>query len=71
MQTLEVKVIGDLRFLPRPLTAEKLNKTEKTLRRWEIDGYGPLVTRFGKDVYYEEKGIEQWARSLAERRGRS
>lgn len=71
MQTLEAKVIGDTRFLPRPLAAEKLSKTEKTLRRWELDGYGPPVTRFGKDVYYDEKLMEQWARSLAERRGRS
>ncbi len=65
MQTLKTKVIGDLRFFSRPLAAEKLSKTEKTLRRWELIGYGPPVTRFGRDPYYEEKGMEQWARSLA------
>ena len=65
MQTSEIKVIGELRFFPRPLAAQKLDKTEKTLRRWELIGYGPPVSRIGRDPYYEEKGMEQWARSLA------
>ena len=36
--------------------------TEKTLIRWELDGYGPPPTRIGRNVLYFWPSVECWMR---------
>jgi predicted site-specific integrase-resolvase len=50
-------------YLPRKNFAEELGIREETLIRWEKDGRGPPVSRFGRKVFYFKPSIEQWKRS--------
>ena len=59
----EMKIIGEVRLLPRELAARKLGITEKTFRRWELDGLAPPCTRIGRDVYCEESSLAKWIRA--------
>jgi hypothetical protein len=50
-------------YLSREQLAAKLDKTEKTLVRWERDGKGPPVTRMGRDVLYSIPSFEKWLKT--------
>ncbi|WLB58471.1 hypothetical protein [Bradyrhizobium japonicum] len=56
-------------YVPRKQAAEKLGNalrgkpyTEKTLIRWELEKYGPPVTRIGREVVYFWPSVEKWLR---------
>lgn len=34
--------------------------SEFTLMAWERNGYGPPVTRIGRDVVYRRQAVEDW-----------
>jgi hypothetical protein len=50
-------------YLPRKQLADDLGYREETLIRWEKDGKGPPVTRFGRKVFYFIPSLRQWQRA--------
>ena len=50
-------------YISREALAAELGKSVKTLVRWELDGKGPPVTRFGRDVYYRLASLEAWQKA--------
>jgi predicted DNA-binding transcriptional regulator AlpA len=58
-----IKIIGNVRLLPRELAAKKLGINEKTFYRWQRDGTAPPVTKIGRNTYCEESSLEKWIRS--------
>ena len=56
----EIITIGNKRFWPAALTAQKLHVTPLTLRRWANLGSGPPRTKLGKRVFYEETATVNW-----------
>jgi len=50
-------------YLSREQLAAKIDKSVKTLVRWENDGVGPPVTRIGRDVLYSIPSFEKWLKA--------
>lgn len=46
-------------YTPRQL-ADLLQLDERTVRRWRIDGGGPLFVRVGGSVRYRKSDVEAW-----------
>lgn len=40
--------------------ANECNVSERTLRRWKKDGYGPPLFRFGRRYYGWPKEVQRW-----------
>jgi len=49
-------------YTTRSETAKALNKSERTLERWESLRIGPPVTRIGKTPYYLKESTKAWLR---------
>jgi hypothetical protein len=49
-------------YLPRSALAEQLNKTIRTLERWERQRIGPPITRIGRRPFYRIDGVRNWLR---------
>ena len=64
MKSEEVKIICNLRLLPRRLAAAKLGISEDTFCRWqELNRAVPPVTKIGRNTYCEEGSLIEWIRS--------
>ena len=50
-------------YYTRPELAAELNKSERTLERWERLRIGPPVTRNGITPLYYKSGARGWLRS--------
>jgi len=50
-------------YVTRAEIAKSLNKSERTLERWESRRIGPPVTRIGKTPYYQKESAKKWLRS--------
>ena len=50
-------------YLTRSELAAELNKSERTLERWERLGIGPPVTRNGITPIYNIQGARAWLRA--------
>lgn len=50
-------------YLNRREFAAEIGVRIETLIRWEKDGQGPPVTRFGRTPYYYKPSIVEWQRS--------
>ena len=47
-------------FISRAELARMLQRTVRTLSRWEMERYGPPVTRFGDSIYYRRSSVIGW-----------
>jgi hypothetical protein len=47
-------------FISRAELARMLHRTVRTLSRWEVERYGPPVTRFGDSIYYRRSSVMVW-----------
>lgn len=57
-------------YIPRKQLAKELGERMRgkpyrieTLIRWEREGYGPPVTRVGRDPVYRADSVEAWLRA--------
>jgi hypothetical protein len=48
--------------------AAELEKSTRTLDRWEELRIGPPRTVIGKDIFYRRDSVEAWLRSCEQRR---
>jgi hypothetical protein len=51
-------------YLTRPQLAAELNRTIRTLERWEWHRTGPAVTHIGKSPLYRIETVRAWLASL-------
>jgi hypothetical protein len=51
-------------YLTRPQLATELNRTIRTLERWEWERIGPAVTRVGKTPMYRIEAVRAWLTGL-------
>jgi hypothetical protein len=51
-------------YLTRPQLAAELNRTIRTLERWEWERTGPAVTHIGKSPLYKIESVRAWLASL-------
>jgi hypothetical protein len=58
---MQTEILKD--YLSRDQLAAKINRSVKTLVRWENDGKGPPVTRMGRDVLYSIPSFEKWLKA--------
>jgi hypothetical protein len=58
---MQTEILKD--YISRDDLAAKINKSVKTLVRWENDGCGPPVTRIGRDVLYRIPSVEAWLKA--------
>ena len=56
------------KYLPKRITAEKLNKSERTLDRWADQRTGPPRTLIGQTVYYHIDDLRAWIKAQREDR---
>jgi DNA-binding XRE family transcriptional regulator len=47
-------------YVERAKLAKRIDRTERTLYRWEREKIGPPVTRVGRIILYRETAIEEW-----------
>lgn len=50
-------------YMNRAALARMLNKSERTLYRWDVLGEGPTQTLVGKTVLYHVDDVKAWLRS--------
>jgi biotin operon repressor len=62
-------------FVSQAELAKQLDKTRRTLQRWERLREGPPVVYIGRDPYYSVESVRTWIRSRerqpVRRRGRA
>jgi DNA-binding transcriptional MerR regulator len=46
--------------LPEQTVADKINKSVRTLQRWEKEQTGPPVTRIGRGRFYNVESFRAW-----------
>jgi hypothetical protein len=51
-------------YTPEAETAEALNVSVRTLRKWRQEGLGPSYVKFGRQIHYSLEGRAAWLRSL-------
>ena len=47
-------------YLSRSELAAELNRTVRTLERWELHRIGPACTHIGKSPYYRVDAVRAW-----------
>ncbi len=47
-------------FLTQDQLSESIHISPRTLERMRVDGTGPVYTKLGRRVVYEESDIETW-----------
>ena len=47
-------------YLTRVELAEQLGKSHRTLARWEREGTGPPVTKYGNSTRYHVDDVRKW-----------
>ena len=47
-------------FFEKEELAQELNKTPRTLDRWDVLGIGPPRTRVGRKVLYRRTSVQKW-----------
>jgi hypothetical protein len=47
-------------FFEKEELAKELNKTPRTLDRWDALGIGPPRTRVGRKVLYRRTSVQRW-----------
>jgi hypothetical protein len=47
-------------FFEKEELANELNKTPRTLDRWDTLGIGPPRTRIGRKVLYRRTSVQKW-----------
>jgi hypothetical protein len=50
MKKSDIRVVGDVRLLPRNVAAAKVGVCERTLFQWCEDGIGPPTISLGRTV---------------------
>jgi hypothetical protein len=50
-------------YLTRTKLAEQLDKSARTLARWEVLRIGPPVTYIGREPYYRIDAVHDWLKS--------
>lgn len=50
-------------YLSRDDLARQLNRTIRTLERWESLRIGPPITRIGKTPMYHVESVREWLRN--------
>ena len=50
-------------YLPRVKLAEQLDKTTRTLARWEAQRIGPPITYIGREPFYRIDAVREWLKS--------
>ena len=50
-------------YIDRPTLAKQINKSIRTLERWERERIGPPITRIGQTVFYRLEALSAWLRS--------
>jgi hypothetical protein len=50
-------------YVSRAALALQLEKSERTLARWEVLRIGPAVTKIGQQPYYRIETVRAWLRS--------
>jgi hypothetical protein len=50
-------------YIDRPECAKQLDKTVRTLERWESLREGPPVTKIGRRPYYSLASLRKWLES--------
>ena len=53
---------NDVSWLSTGAVAERYGVPEATVRKWRIQGTGPLGVRLGKHVRYSVVELERWER---------
>lgn len=61
----DINLLAD--YLPRAEVAKQLDRTERTLERWERQRTGPPITRVGKEPYYFIPSLKEWLRSCEQK----
>jgi len=56
-----LSVLSD--YLTRDELATQLNRTVRTLERWESSRVGPPITRMGKTPLYRKESVIDWLAS--------
>jgi hypothetical protein len=51
-------------YTPEVETADALNVSVRTLRKWRQEGIGPSYVKFGRQIHYSLQGRAAWLRSL-------
>ena len=51
-------------YMPEAETADGLNVSVRTLRKWRQEGIGPSYVKFGRQIHYSLEGRAAWLRSL-------
>jgi hypothetical protein len=58
-------------YAPEAETAEALNVSVRTLRKWRQEGLGPSYVKFGRQIYYSVEGRAAWLKAIETRPVRS
>jgi len=56
----EVDVGSELEYLVTAEVAKRLRVKAQTLRKWRVEGRGPIFHKFGGRVCYHTEDIRQW-----------
>jgi hypothetical protein len=67
MKKSDIRVVGDVRLLPRKVAAAKVGVCERTLFQWCEDGIGPPTISLGRTVYCNEASLVDRLRSRERR----
>ena len=67
MKTKAIRIVGDVKLLPRKIAAEAIGVHERTLIKWVDDGIGPPTISLGRTVYCNEASLVDWLRSQERR----
>jgi Helix-turn-helix domain len=58
-------------YVPEAETAEALNVSVRTLRKWRREGIGPSYVKFGRQIHYSLDGRAAWLKAIETRPVRS
>jgi hypothetical protein len=50
-------------YLSRAALAKQINRSVRTLERWEALREGPPVTHMGRDPFYRIDAVKEWLKS--------
>jgi hypothetical protein len=58
-------------YTPEAETADALNVSVRTLRKWRQEGLGPSYVKFGRQIHYSREGRALWLKAIETRPVRS
>jgi hypothetical protein len=58
-------------YTPEAETADALNVSLRTLRKWRQEGLGPSYVKFGRQIHYSVEGRAAWLKAIETRPVRS